>query len=882
MSVIVSRALPDARDGLKPVHRRILYAMHQTNNYHDKPYKKSARVVGEVIGKYHPHGNDPIYMALVRMAQPFSLREPLIDGQGNFGSMDGDAPAAMRYTEARLSKIAAMILEDIEQDTVNFIDNYDGSEQEPVVLPSRFPNIIVNGTSGIAVGMATNIPPHNLREVIDACCAYIENPDITSEELVQIVPAPDFPTGGIIVGGARAKQALITGKGVISIRAKLHTEEVGNHNIIVVSEVPYQVNKAELVRKIEELSKNKIIEGISELRDETNKLGVRVVIELKRDVIPDVIINQLYKHTDLQTSFGVNMLALNKGIPVLMGIKAIISSFIEFRHEVVTRRTAFELNKARTRAHNLIGLFIAVANIDEVIQLIKSSANPAIAKQALMERDWVCQEIEHWLKLVEDYRNEVINGRCKFTSEQADAILEMKLARLTGLERQKIEGELTELAESIKSLLAILNSKELLEGIILKELKEVREAFGSDRLTQISEEMGDLDVEDLIQREDMVITTTLAGYIKRVPLATYRQQRRGGKGRAAMTTYEDDATTDVIVASTHTPLLFFSTHGKVYRMKAYKLPMGSPTSRGKAMVNLLPLAQNEKITNIVPLPEDPAKWAELSILFSTKKGNVRRNDLDIFSNIQSNGKIAIRLEEGDELVGVAICNESDHALLVTKHGKALRMEISALRIFKGRNSDGVRGIKFASAGDVVVSMGIVCDAKVALEKRDEYLKIPDNIKVAFRASGDQDKFKADIAASGVVLEKITFEDICELANKERFVLTVTENGYGKRTSVYEYRVTGRGGQGVMNIDTSKRNGNVVTSLQVGDADQVMLLTDGGTLIRTSVDAIRITGRNAQGVRIIETKEGEKVISVTRIVDQEEAEQEVEQAAELVE
>ncbi|MFN8832878.1 MAG: DNA gyrase subunit A [Alphaproteobacteria bacterium] len=866
MSVIVSRALPDCRDGFKPVHRRILYAMHDTNSYHDKPYKKSARVVGEVIGKYHPHGDRPIYMSLVRMAQEFSLREPLIDGQGNFGSIDGDSPAAMRYTEVRLAKIASTILMDIEQGTVDFAENYDGSEQEPVVLPARFPNILVNGTSGIAVGMATNIPTHNLSEVLDACCAYIKNPEITDEEIVSIIPAPDFPTGGTIVGAERAKIALLTGRGSIIMRGKTEIEQIGGTSAIIIKELPYQVNKAELIKKIEMLSKEKVIEGISELRDETNKLGIRVVIELKRDAVPDIIINQLYKHSELQTSFGVNMLALNKGRPILMGVKEFISAFVEFREEVIVRRTVFELNKARNRAHILIGLYLAVTNIDQIIALIKGCDTPAAAKIELMARDWEASSIEPLLRLVDDYRNKLENGRCKFTEEQADAILEMKLSRLTGLEKNKIENELKGLGELIKEYLEFLNSKEKIYQLIYDELVAIKDQFGTPRRTEILNDSSDLDIEDLIKREEMVVTTTMTGFIKRVPLDSYRAQKRGGKGRSAMTVYDDDMTTDIIVASTHAPLLFFSSLGKVYRMKVYKLPLASPQAKGKALINLLPLTQDEKITNIVPLPEDREEWKDLSIIFATKNGNIRRNDLEIFSNINVNGKIAIKLDETDRLIGVGICKKADHVLMCTKEGKAIRFPIDKLRIFKSRSSDGVRGMKFAHKDDCVVSMAIVSDAKADIEKRAEYLKIPENFRLEYRTGSDFEKLKQSIESSKVQLEKLSLEEASELAANEQFILSLTENGYGKRTSAYEYRVTGRGGQGIGNIDTSERNGKVIASIPVGDTDQIIVLTDGGTLIRTKVSDIRITGRNAMGVKIINTREAEKVISLTKIIE----------------
>ena len=866
MSVIVSRALPDCRDGLKPVHRRILYAMHQMNNYHDKPYKKSARVVGEVIGKYHPHGDSPIYGALVRMAQEFSLRDPLIDGQGNFGSVDGDSPAAMRYTEARLSKIAARMLDDIDQETVDFQKNYDGSEFEPKVLPTRFPNLLVNGASGIAVGMATNIPTHNLSEVIDACFAYIQNVDVTPEELVDIVKAPDFPTGGIIVGATQARNALISGKGIITMRARVEIEEIGGTHAIIVKELPYQVNKSELAKKIEQLSRDKIVEGISEIRDESNKLGIRLVIEIKRSANHEVVTNHLYKHSELQTSFGVNMLALNGGRPILMGLKEIIAAFVDFRREVITKRSMFQLNKARKRAHLLIGLSLAVDSIDEIIAMIKSSPNPLEAKKRLMQRYWSASDVVPLIELVDDYRNDLVNGECKFTLEQAEAILEMKLSKLTGLEKSKIENEIIDLSKTISDLLRLLGSKSLMFDLITKELQEVKDIFATPRRTEIILDDREFNDEDLIASEEMVVTNTMSGFIKRVPLATYRSQKRGGKGRSGMSIYDDDSTTDIIVANTHAPLLFFSSHGKVYRKKVYKLPLATPQSKGKALINLLPLAQDERITNIMKLPQNTEEWSEYTIVFATKMGNIRRNSMKDFSNIQTNGKIAIKLDEGDALIGVSIARPEDHVLLCTKYGKALRFPLSKLRIFKSRNSDGVRGIKFVHPNDAVITMAIISESKVTLEQRSEYLKIPTAIRI--ECKNEPETFEAKIKAAGIELVNLDIASAILLASTEQFVLTVTDKGYGKRTSVYEYRVTGRGGQGIFNIDTSERNGLVVASLPVSKSDQIILLTSGGTLIRTNVTDIRITGRNAKGVKIMTAHESEKVISVTRILGDE--------------
>jgi DNA gyrase subunit A len=864
MSVIVGRALPDCRDGLKPVHRRILFAMHQMNNYHDKPYKKAARVVGEVIGKYHPHGDSSIYMALVRMAQDFSLRETLVDGQGNFGSVDGDSPAAMRYTEARLSKIAARMLDDIDKDTVNFQDNYDGSESEPMVLPTRFPNLLVNGASGIAVGMATNIPTHNLGEVLDACAAYISNPEISAEDMADLIPAPDFPTGGIILGARGARQALITGHGGIIVRGKVDVEEIGGSFTIVIKELPYQVNKSELVKKIENLVRDKIIEGISEIRDESNKLGLRVAVELRRDVNPEVVINQLYRHTELQTSFGVNMLALRNGQPMMMGIRDVIEAFVEFRRDVVTRRTMYELGKARDKAHILIGVFLAVANIDRVIAVIKSSANPQEAKRRLMEEQWDAGTVMPLLALVDDYRNKVENGKCNFTQEQAEAILEMRLSKLTNLEKDKIDQDLVELAKVIAGYLELLGSRTQMDELILTELMAVKEQYATPRKTEIAIDDRELNDEDLIAREEMVITNTMGGYIKRVPLATYRAQKRGGKGRSGMTVYDDDATKDIIVASTHAPLLFFSSFGKVYRMKVYKLPVGSPQSKGRALINMLPLEQHERITAIMPLPEDASTWGNYNIIFATKNGNIRRSDMKVFENINAAGKIAIRLDEGDDLVGVSIAKNEDHVFLCTKHGKAIRFPLAKLRVVKGRNTDGVRGVTLAASDDAVVSMAIIAEARSSVEQRDEYLKIPDAIRITYLDSGNTEEFMQSVKECGIVMQNLTMEAALELASAEQYILSVTENGYAKRTSIYEYRVTNRGGSGVANISVSERNGLVVSSMHVSNSDEILLLTSGGTLIRTDVSNIRITGRGAQGVKVMTPQPGEKVISVSKI------------------
>lgn len=881
MSVIVSRALPDVRDGLKPVHRRILYGMHDSGCYYNKPYRKSARIVGEVMGKYHPHGDSAIYDALVRMAQDFSLRLPLIDGQGNFGSMDGDAAAAMRYTECRLDKASHALLEFIDENTVDFRENYDGSELEPCVLPAQFPNLLVNGAGGIAVGMATNIPPHNLGEVIDACCAYVDNNDITFDEIAEFIKGPDFPTGGTILGQAGIRSAINTGRGTVIMRGKTEIEQTReNRQSIIITEVPYQVNKAKLVERIAELVRDKKIEGISDLRDESNKSGVRVVVELKKDAFADVILNQLYSFTPLQTSFGVNMLALDQGMPKLMNIKEVIIAFINFREEVIIKRTKFRLNKARDRAHILVGLATAVANIDEIIELIKSSQDPIIAKEKLMANFWAADDILPMVKLVEQNSVNVVNDRIKLTEEQAKAILEMRLQRLTGLEHQKINDELKDIIEKIKDYINILSSRTYLLEILKRELLEIRQQFATPRKTQVEFGEFEQDIEDLIPREDMIVTVTMGGYIKRVPLSTYRAQKRGGKGRSAMSVNEEDATTDLFVASTHSPILFFSNFGRVYRMKTYKLPFGTPQAKGRALVNLLPLQQGEIITNVTVLPEDKADWENKQIVFSTESGTVRRNEISDFENINVSGKIAMKLEDGDTLIGVAICSNDDHIMLAAKSGKAVRFPVEAVRVFKGRNSVGVRGIKLANK-DKVISMSILVGSSTDTEKRDYFLSLPLEQRRNFANEQDevalQDMYNAFDAE---VKSKLTLEEIKLLADKEQFILTVTENGFGKRSSAYEYRVTNRGGQGIVNIITSERNGKVIASLPIEAYDHIMLLTNKGKVIRSPVKDVRISGRNTQGVKLFTTANGESVVSAVRIIgaddeDKDEAESGVE-------
>lgn len=882
MSVIVSRAIPDVCDGLKPVHRRILFAMNESGCDYNKPYRKSARIVGEVMGKYHPHGDAAIYQSMVRMAQDFSLRVPLIDGQGNFGSMDGDAAAAMRYTESRMAKVAHTLLVDIDKDTVNFQDNYDGSEREPVTLPARFPNLLVNGGGGIAVGMATNIPPHNLGEIIDGCLAYIDNNEITDEELMQLIPGPDFPTGGIILGRTGSRNALKTGRGSVVIRGRAEITEIAKgRQAIIISEVPYQVNKALMLERIGELVREKKIEGISEMRDESDQHGVRVVIETKKDANADVILNQLYSFTQLQTSFGVNQLALDRGRPRLMNTKEVLVAFARFREEIITRRTAFLLNKARDRAHVLIGLSMAVANIDEVIQLIRNASDPTVARQQLLERAWPAGNVQSLIDLVDDFNNKIIDGKCYFTDVQARAILDMKLARLTGLEQEKINGELSELAGEIKDYLDILRSRQRVIDIMKQELIEIKDEFATPRKTTFEDSEFEADIEDLIPVEDMVVTVTHGGYIKRVPLSTYRSQKRGGKGRSGMNMNDEDVTVNVFVTNTHTPVLFFSTTGKVYKLKVYKLPLGSATSKGRALVNIFPMDKDETINVVMPMPENEDDWDKLSIMFATNRGTVRRNDLSDFKRIQANGKIAMKLEDNDRLISVKTCNDNQHVLLSTVNGKCVRFPITAVREFKSRASAGVRGIKMEE-GNEVVSMDILDGTECNdIAIRSNYLKIPANIrselsslmveKESYKDDAEkQNETEAKIQTILASIENELDHDTIRLwAKHEQFIITVTENGYGKRSSAYEYRVTNRGGSGIVNIITSERNGKVAASYHIEDNDQLLLITEGGQLIRCPVRDIRIAGRNTQGVTIFRTTKGEKVVSVARIAIEEE-------------
>ncbi len=874
MSVIVSRAIPDVRDGLKPVHRRIVYAMNESSCYANRPYRKSARIVGDVMGKYHPHGDSAIYDALVRMAQDFSLRLPLVDGQGNFGSMDGDSPAAMRYTESRMAKAAHALVESIDEQTVDWQDNYDGSEKEPQVLPAQFPNILVNGAGGIAVGMATNIPPHNLGELIDGCTALIDEPETSLERLIELIPGPDFPTGGIILGRNGSISALSTGRGSIIMRGKAEIVEHGNKEAIIVTEIPYQVNKASMIEKIAELVRDKRIEGISELRDESDKSGVRVVIELKRDAMGTVVLSQLYKYTPLQTSFPANMLALDHGRPRLMNLREMLESFLEFRAEVITKRTHFRLNKARDRAHVLVGLSLAVANIDEVIALIRSAPDPQVAKQQLMERDWAAETVRPLIELVDDKYNKVIDGRCKFTETQAKAILDMRLSKLTGLEQEKINEELEGLRGEILRFLEILSSKEELQAVMRAELVDVKEQFATPRRSVIEMSEFEDDIEDLIQKEDMVVTVTMGGYIKRVPLATYRAQRRGGKGRSGMNMHEEDITTELFVANTHTPMLFFTTKGKAYKLKTYKLPLGSPQARGRSLMNIFPLEEGETVNVIMPLPEDEDAWENLHIMFATSSGGIRRNSLADFQSVRANGKIAMKLEGEEQLIGVSVCDESQHVLLASNYGKAVRCPVDAVRVFKGRNSTGVRGMALEE-GDRIISMTILEGAEADVETRQQYLKIPSEERKRLAVEEG-----ADAAAIIAAAEAEVPADTAKAwAEAEEFILTVTENGYGKRSSAYEYRTTNRGGKGVVNIITSERNGNVVASFPVTDTDQIMLITNKGKLIRTSVDQVRVAGRSTQGVTLFNVDGDEHVVSVAKIEQGEEEDGDALDAAE---
>ncbi len=873
MSVIVSRALPDVRDGMKPVHRRILYAMNMMGLSYNKPYRKSAGVVGEVMGKFHPHGDASIYDALVRMAQDFSLRVPLVDGQGNFGSIDGDPPAAMRYTECRLEKVSDSLLFDIDKETVDFQDNYDGREQEPIVLPARFPNLLVNGSGGIAVGMATNIPPHNLGEVIDGCVALIDNPAIALDEMIKIIPGPDFPTGGIILGRSGIRSAYETGRGSLIMRAKVDIEDIRNdRQAIVVTEIPYQVNKATMVEKIAELVRDKRIEGIADLRDESDREGYRVVIELKRDAVADVVLNQLYRYTPLQTSFGCNMVALNGGKPEQMTLLDMLKAFVSFREEVVTRRTKFLLRKARERAHVLVGLAIAVANIDEVIQLIRNAPDPQTARDQLMTRRWPAADVRHLIELIDDPRHIIHEDNTyNLSEEQARAILDLRLQRLTALGRDEIADELNEIGAEITDYLDILGSRQRVMAIVKEELMAVRNEFATPRLTTFGSGGAEMDDEDLIAREEMVVTVSHSGYIKRVPLNTYRAQRRGGKGRSGMATKDEDFVTRLFVANTHAPVLFFSSRGIVYKEKVWRLPVGTPQSRGKALINLLPLQQGERITTIMPLPEDEESWGALDVMFATTRGTVRRNKLSDFVQVNRNGKIAMKLDdENDEILSVDTCTENDDVVLTTADGQCIRFAVSDVRVFAGRNSIGVRGINLGE-GDKVISMAILEHVEATPAERSAYIKRAIAERRAAGSESDDVVLSDDEETTGDA--ELSDARYAELAAHEQMLLTVSQFGYGKRSSSYEFRISGRGGKGIRATDPSKTAeiGKLVAAFPVEAKDQIMLVSDGGQLIRVPVEGIRIAGRSTKGVTIFHTAENEKVVSVERISESDEEE-----------
>ena len=859
MSVIVSRALPDVRDGLKPVHRRILFASQEGGMVAGRPYRKSAKIVGDVMGNYHPHGDTAIYDALARMTQDWSMRLPLIDGQGNFGSMDPDPPASMRYTEARLARVANALLDDLDKDTVDFQDNYDGSRREPQVLPARFPNLLVNGAGGIAVGMATNIPPHNLGEVIDGCLAFIENPAITTEQLFEIIPGPDFPTAPLILGQSGARSAYITGRGSIIQRCRHEIEEGrGDRRSIILTSIPYQVGKSGLVEKIAEAAKDKRIEGVSDIRDESNRLGMRVVIELKRDATPEVVLNQLWRHTPAQSSFPANMLAIRGGRPETLALRDIIQNFIAFREEVITRRTKFELNKARERAHLLLGLVIAVTNLDQVVVIIRGAPNPQAARAALLAREWPIGDIAQYIRLVEaiEPNAEQEGGTYNLSEVQVKAILDLRLHRLTALGRDEIGDELKVLSTAIEEYLSILADRVKLYGVMREELVAVREAFATPRVSEITGAADGIEDEDLIEREDMVVTVTMDGYIKRTPLSTFRAQARGGKGRAGMATKEEDAISAMFVTSTHNPVLFFSTAGKVYRLKVWRLPEGGPATRGRPIVNLLPaLDQGETIATVLPLPEDEAEWGKLHVVFATAKGNIRRNSMDLFTNIPSNGKFAMRFDEGsdDRLIGVALLEPNDDVLLVSRQGKAIRFAGDDVREFQSRTSTGVRGMTLKAnikgERDEVISLSILHRVGTTSEEREEYVRFAP-------WKGEKEGEPA-----------LSPERFAEMQSREQFILTVCANGYGKLSSAYEYRRTGRGGQGITNIDNIERNGPVVASFPATRADQLMLVTDQAKLIRLPLESLRVIGRGSAGVRLFNVADNEHVVSAVRLAEE---------------
>lgn len=865
MSVIVSRALPDARDGLKPVHRRILYSMHDLKMTPDRAYSKCARVVGDVLGRFHPHGDASVYMALVRMAQPFSMRLMLVDGQGNFGSVDGDMPASMRYTECRMAPAATALLTDIDKDTVDFQPNYDEKELEPVVLPTRIPNLLVNGAGGIAVGMATNIPPHNLGEIIDACVALLDDPDIGDDALLDIVPGPDFPTGGEIMGRTAPRNALREGRGSVVVRGKASIETIRkDREAIVVTELPYQVNKQTLIERIVEMVREKRIEGISDVRDESDRDGMRMVVELKRDASGDVVLNQLWRFTAMQSSFGVNMLALNHGRPEQMGLRQLLEAFLQFREEVVVRRIKFELAKARDRGHVLVGLAVAVANIDEVIHIIRSSADPTEARERLQAKSWPVGDMMALIELIADPRSALVDGdKLNLTDEQARAILGLTLSRLTGLGRDDIFGEARGLADTIQGHLTLLSDRANILAVIREDLLAVKDEFAVPRRTLIGEGDFELEDEDLIPREDMVVTVTHGGYVKRVALNAYRTQHRGGKGRSGVAMKEDDAVVGVFSASTHTPVLFFATNGKAYKLKTWRLPLGNPQSRGKAFVNLLPIEPGDTIMNVLPLPEDEAEWANYDIMFATSSGDVRRNKLSDFATVNRAGKIAMKLEDGDRMVGVALCTAEDDVMLTTALGRAIRFKADDVRVFKGRDSTGVRGVRL-QAGDEVISMAVLGRFDATPEERAAYVRHANAMR---RAAGEEDETPTASDEEAVADAALSVERIAEMGAAEQFILTVTETGFGKRSSAYEYRRTGRGGQGLTAHGLGGRAGDrLAAAFPVEEGDDLLLVTSGGQMIRTPVDQVRIVGRSSQGVTIFRTAEGEKVVSVERLPD----------------
>jgi DNA gyrase subunit A len=866
MSVIVSRALPDVRDGLKPVHRRILYTMDENGFTPDKPYKKSARIVGDVMGKYHPHGNLAIYDALVRMAQDFSLRLPLIDGQGNFGSVDGDPPAADRYTESRLAKTAMPLLDDLDKDTVDFQLNYSNEFREPKVLPAKYPNLLVNGAGGIAVGMATNMAPHNLGEVIDATLAVMDNPEVSVEDLLTIIPGPDFPTGAIILGRAGIKSAFSTGRGSIVLRSRVETETIRKDRLaLIVTEIPYQVNKSTMIEKIADMVRDKRLEGISDIRDESSREGMRVVIELKRDAEPEIVLNQLWRFSQLQSSFSVNNIALANGRPEQLTLIDLLKHFISFREEVITRRTKFLLRKARDRAHILVGLAIAVANIDEIIRLIRASKDATEAREALMNRDWPAKQLEPLIQLIADPRHRLNDdGTYRLSDEQARAILDLRLQRLTQLGLEEITAELEKLAAEIKDYLDILGSSTRIRSIIKDELASVKADFATPRRTEIVENDGEVDDEDLIQSEDMVVTVSHSGYVKRVPLSTYRAQRRGGKGRAGVQMRDEDFVTKMFVANTHTPILFFSSEGMVYRMKVWRLPIGTPQSRGKALINILPLDQKERITTILPLPDMVEGGPKPFLMFATQAGTVRRNELDDFEQINRNGKIAMKLDDGDHIVTVDLCTEQDNVLLTTAQGQCIRFDVNDIRVFQGRNSVGVRGIRLDD-GDKVISMAILRHVDATAEERTAF------IKMSRAVAGEEIDAGADDEA--VEVASLTQERYAAMGAAEQVILTLSANGYGKRTSSYEYRITNRGGKGITAMVVNDRNGPLVASFPVEQGDEIMLVTDGGQLIRCPIHDIRKAGRNTQGVTVLNTADDEHVVSVERITEEAAGEEE---------